>query len=337
MKYLITALAAAAMLAGSSPGALAQQVNITAHTGAQGGMYMETVVVWADLWNKQIPNLRVSPILGSSVGNALKLNNEAKGNDMLGVIGTPEAVAAKTGTGAFKERAPNGLHDIRTLYRYNVVSYFKVLARGDALPAGVTSFRGLLDKKPRLRWVFHERGNVGQTVADRVLAGYGVSAANFLSWGGSTTYVSHAAMGEQMINGQADVALEAARAPASFTLDMDASVKNLKWLTHEPAALDKVAAASGGSLLRGILPTGIYRTQPGPYESVGYDHIVLVHKNMSDEVAYNLTRLVLTHAERFGNAIPALKSFDPKVVCKDVGPWPLHPGAERACRETGNL
>jgi len=336
MRHLATAATFAAVLAASSTGALAQK-NITAHTGAQGGMYMETVVVWADMWNNEFKDMRVSPILGSAVGNALKLNNEAKGDDMMGVVGTPDAVFAKTGTGPFKDRAPNGLNDIRTLFRYNVISYFKVLARGDALPAGVTTFKELLEKKPKLRWVFHDRGNVGQIVADQVLAAYGVSPAEFQKWGGSTTFISHTAMSEQMINGQADVAFAATRQPAAWVLDMDASVKNLKWLPLDAAVLDKVAKDSGGGLVRTVMPKESYKTQPAPYDSVGNDHIVIVNKNMSDGVAYNLTKHALVNADKIGNAVAALKTFDPKAVCKDVGPWPLHPGAEKACKEVGGL
>ena len=289
------------------------------------------------MWNNQLKDIRVSPILGGAVGNALKVNNEAKGDDMFGVVGTADAVNAEAGTAELKERAPNGMHDIRTLFRYNVPSYFMVLARGDALPAGVTTFKELLEKKPKLKFVFHERGNVGQMVAERVLASHGVPVSELQKWASSATFISHTSMSEQMVNGQADVAFAATRQPAAWVLDMDASVKNLKWLPLDEAAMVKVEKESGGGIFRALMAKQSYKTQPGPFATVANDHIVIVNKNMSDDVAYNLTKIALQNKDRIASAVPAMMTFDLKSVCKDVGPWPLHPDAEKACKEVGGL
>lgn len=40
-----------------------QKITIIAHTGAVGGLYMEPITVWAEMWRKELPGVDVSQYL----------------------------------------------------------------------------------------------------------------------------------------------------------------------------------------------------------------------------------------------------------------------------------
>jgi len=334
MKRLHTlALAAICVLIGSIA-AQAKDYNVTAHAGSRGGLYMETLVVFANLWKEKLPNVKVSPILGGSVGNAMKINS-AKPNEAIGIADTYISIIGSSGEGAFKKRAPGGLKNINVLFRYNAPSYTKVLGRRSTLPKGVNTMAELIAAKPGLRWAFHERGNVGQIMGQLTIEAYGATLEDLKKWGGSVTFLSHTGMTQLMINGQTDIVMGATRQPAAWMLDMDASVRDLVWL---PLADDKIAKivreAKGGFINKAEPPTA-YKSLTKPYPSFADDHILMVPKAMDEELAYALTKTALKYPDVMRKAIAAMKDFGPPASCKGTGAFPMHPGAARACKEMG--
>jgi TRAP-type uncharacterized transport system substrate-binding protein len=67
---------------------------------------------------------------------------------------------------------------------------------------------------------------------------------------------------------------------------------------------------------------------------VAIDHIVFVHEGMDEDLAYRMTKAVISDTAKVGNAVPALKTFDAKVAGTKTG-IPLHKGAMRAYKELG--
>ena len=320
-------------LASPSP-AVAQE--ITAHAGGKGGLYMETLVVWSDIWNKKLEGVTVSPILGGSVSNALRVNAAKDPNKEIGVNDTYTSTEAVAGTGKFAERAADGLHNIRALYRFNAPSYGKVWIRKDALPEGVTTFGELLAKKPDLRWAFQERGNIAETTGSLMIGAYDVTYDDLKDWGGSVTFISFAGASELMVNGQADIILTGSRHPAAWLLDIDSSV-DVVWLPLEPEAIAKLKKNSNDGMISVTEPADTYRSIKEPYKTVASDHIIIVHKDMDEELAYKLTKTALDNTEQMKNAVGAMKDFTPAEACNGTGAFELHPGAVRACKEAGAL
>jgi hypothetical protein len=69
---------------------------------------------------------------------------------------------------------------------------------------------------------------------------------------------------------------------------------------------------------------------------VAINNILVSHDGVSEEIAYQMTKLMFDNLERLGNAHSAAKDITLETAAKDL-PIPLHPGAERFYKEVGAL
>ena len=103
-----------------------------------------------------------------------------------------------------------------------------------------------------------------------------------------------------MIDGHADVTIAIVRVPAAYVLDMDASIKGMKWLALEPETIDRMVEEYG--YIRGYHPGADYATLGKDIPSVAFDHLVFVHEDMDEELAYQLTKVIISDPERVGKS-----------------------------------
>jgi TRAP transporter TAXI family solute receptor len=311
----------------------AQNRQITFNTGAVGGLYMEPGVIWADQWEKAIPGLKVSCVLGGSMANVLVVPRAADPNSQVGIADSISAFTSIKGTGEFATRAPQGIKNLRALWRFNVISYAHVLARPEVVPAGVTSLKDLLAKNPKIRIALKVRGS-GDEILFRQMCQYlGYTYADLEKKGARISFNNPADISSLLIDGHADLTVGIVRIPASYVLDMDASIPNLKWLDIGKDVVDKLAKEG---YIAGNHPTGAYSSlKQNNYYTVGQDHIVFVQEKMDTDLVYRMVKAVLADPDRV-KSIAALKTFDAKAACTDTI-YPLHPGAEKAFREAGYL
>jgi hypothetical protein len=68
--------------------------------------------------------------------------------------------------------------------------------------------------------------------------------------------------------------------------------------------------------------------------TVGMGTVIMVHKDMSDDVAYTLTKLTNEMKDRLPAIHKSMEVFNPAVAWKDQ-PVPLHPGAIKYYKEKG--
>lgn len=330
----VTFAATIGLLLATNPAA-AQQRDITGYAGSVGGLYMETMAVWVDLWEREIDGVNITPVLGGGTTNPFHVAAEPP-NSSIGITDTISTVDAWEGTGDIGKRAPDGLRNLRALFRFNALSYSAFGARGGVIPEGVETLGELLEKKPSLTWAFMQRGNPGELTARRILGAYDVDLEDLRSWGGSYSLNPHAEIASLMIDGHADIFMVHTRAPAAFMLDMDASISNLTFLPIDEEILDKVRNDYGG-YVKVQHPAEHYSSIEDPFPTLASDHLVFVHEDMDEELAYQLTKVALENDEVMQNALGSMSTFAAEEACTDTGSFPLHPGAERACREMNLL
>ncbi len=330
LDRLVPALALLALLLAPQAPAMAQTQSITFHTGAVGGLYMEPGVIWAAQWEKAIPNLKVSVVLGGSTTNPITVSR-GQANAVVGIADTVSAYDVQIGGGEYKQRFPQGIKTLRALWRFNVQSWSHIVARPEAIPAGVKTVGQLLQRKPTLRWVFKVRGSADETLANRILGLQGVSYKDLEAWGGKISFNNPTDSARMMIDGHADILVATGRVPAAYLLEMDASIKDMKWLGIDSDKADQLVKQYGYA--RGVHPQGSYSTLKEQVVGVNTDHVVFVPEGMSEDLAYRMTKAVMSDPDKV-KVIAALKPFDPKVVWSDTL-FPLHPGAARAYQELG--
>ena len=328
-KWLICLLISFLILFGGITNA--QEYSITWHTGAVGGLYMEPAVIWAEQLQKALPNLTISVILGSIIGNPIEVS-EADPNTAIGIdhnLGLRQVIS---GEGQYKDKE---LTNLRALWRFNVPSYTHILARPGVIPEGIKTFGEFIKTKPAFRLAVKVRGSGGEDFTRRLLEYYGVTYDDIAKWGGSVSFNNPNDIAALMIDGHADISTEHCRVPAAAILDMDASIKGLTWVPIEEDALNYLVEKYGYGY--GIHPTEYYTSMKGleePYISGLQDHIVFMREESDEELVYNIVKTIMLEPEMIKNAIPAFESFDPSVAGKETT-IPLHEGAKRAYKELG--
>ncbi|WP_249975785.1 TAXI family TRAP transporter solute-binding subunit [Vreelandella olivaria] len=338
MYHLKTITAAGLTLAATLPAshtAMAQNEPITAYAGSVGGLYMEVMSVWISQWETDIEGLDISAVSGGGTTNPFHISR-SQPNQAVGLTDTITSADAMEGTGDIGDRAPEGLRNLRALVRLNALSYSSFLTRKSLLPEGVTTLGELLEQQPSMRWAFLQRGNPGELTGRRFLETYGSSFEELAEWGGRTSFNPQGEHSSLMIDGHVDVSMVMTRVPAAFMLDIDASIRDLVWLAIEEEMVDQLVESYGG-YIKTEYPADFYDSLSEPFVTAAVDHVLFVHEDMDDELAYQLTHTVLENAEAMRNSLQSMSEFYPDVICHDTGQFDLHPGAERACMELGYL
>jgi TRAP transporter TAXI family solute receptor len=309
----------------------AKDYTLTFHAGAVGGLYMEPSVAWADQLMAAIPGLKISCIVGGAATNPIIV---ARGNpnEVLGMTDPITGMDAANGTGEYAKRLPGGTKALRALWRINVTSWTHILARPDVVPEGVTTLGQLLEKNPKLRVLSKPRGTGDEILVQRLFESYGYSYDDLKAKGMSITFNSPSDMGTLMIDGHADVAISTARTPAAYILDMESSIADMRWLALDKLNAEKLRDKYG--YIMGFQPAGSYASLKHDNLSVAIDHIVIVNENMDEELAYQITKVVMSNPDKVRAAVPAFKTFDVKVAGQATV-LPLHKGAIRAYEELG--
>jgi TRAP transporter TAXI family solute receptor len=158
------------------------------------------------------------------------------------------------------------------------------------------------------------------------------------------------------VNGLApsDVAQKKASLPETVDGMKDGSIKAMFWSGGLPTAGVKDLFASLGNKVRflpltaelpklqskygdayqstTIAPTA-YGTQAA-VESISVPNVLVVHEDMSDDLAYKLVKLIITDSEELAKVHPEAKNITVDTAAK-TGEIPLHPGAKKALTELG--
>lgn len=318
-----------------SHSAMAQNEPITAYAGSVGGLYMEVMSVWVSQWEAAMDGLDISAVSGGGTTNPFHISR-SQPNQAVGLTDTITTADAMEGTGDIGDRAPDGLRNLKALVRLNALSYSSFLTRKSLLPEGVSTLGELLEEKPSIRWAFLQRGNPGELTGRRFLEAYGSSFEELTEWGGRTSFNPQGEHSSLMIDGHVDVSMVMTRVPAAFMLDIDASVRDLVWLTIEEEIVDQLVENYGG-YIKTEFPADFYNSLSEPFVTASVDHVLFVHEDMDEELAYQLTLTVLENAESMRNSLQSMSEFYPDVICQDTGQFELHSGAERACTELGHL
>lgn len=117
--------------------------------------------------------------------------------------------------------------------------------------------------------------------------------------------------------------------------EVDAAVGGIRALPLEDNAATKAAFA------KHFPPAYIEMVQPRPGLAgiatptpiMTYDGIMTTHAGVSEELVYNVTKLLHDNAEALAKGTPVLAAFAPAKMAKKTDPIQYHPGAIRFYRE----
>jgi TRAP transporter TAXI family solute receptor len=161
--------------------------------------------------------------------------------------------------------------------------------------------------------------------ARAVLAAAGLSYADL----GKVEYLPFAESVELIKNRQLDATLQSAGLGVASIRDLATSLP----ITVVAVPADVVAKV-GAPYFAATIPAGTYEGQTADVATAAVGNFLVTRDGVSDDTAYQMTRLLFENLDQLAAAHAAAKAIDPAKAV-DGMPIPLHPGAERYYREKG--
>ena len=149
---------------------------------------------------------------------------------------------------------------------------------------------------------------------------------------GRVEFLPYAESVELIKNRQLDATLQSSGLGMAAIRDL-ASTMPVTFVEIPAAVVEKIES---DAYQAGVIPAGTYDGQDADVPTVAITNILVSHEKVSDEVAYQMTKLMFDNLSALGNAHSAAKDIKLENAPKNL-PIPLHPGAERFYKEAGVL
>ncbi|MCR5085343.1 MAG: TAXI family TRAP transporter solute-binding subunit [Succinivibrionaceae bacterium] len=197
---------------------------------------------------------------------------------------------------------------------------------------GIDTLEKLVEKKHPVKIVIKKNGTLGELSAEKVFEAAGASLDDVAKWGGTVEKTGGDAIKSGLQDDLYDMTIDHIGAGQSNTTEL--------CLTHDMVDIqlsDKTLAnlVSMGYDYITVEPN-TWNGQDKAIKTVGSQQLILVSSTMDDSVAYALAKAVCENASDLGDAVAAMKYFDPKVAgSKTITGVPVHPGAAAYYQEKG--
>jgi TRAP transporter TAXI family solute receptor len=285
-------------------------------------------VLFNDIWMDKIPGVNLSVLEGGAVANLRAVN---RGTAQIGWGFGPDFVDAVKGTGSFV--TDGKLENIRILgATYPVWWYFMV---PDA--SRILTFDHIIDAAGTLRLSpGPTAGGTGPTIIDRLMRVRGTTYDQLKAKGMRVSYVSYADAGNMIRDNLLDIVFLAGAPAVPAISEVDRTVP-MRAIPIPEEVLRGLAAKGFGYSIDRPLPAGTYGRQTYEVPTVTQPGILVVHKDLSDELVYQLTGYLWENMERIRREQPVrgnMMSLETALEgVLDINH--LHPGALRFYREQG--
>lgn len=149
---------------------------------------------------------------------------------------------------------------------------------------------------------------------------------------GKVEFLPYAESVELIKNRQLDATLQSSGLGMAAIRDLASTMK----ISFVAIPADVTAKIDNAAYEAATIPAGTYDGQDADVPTVAITNILVTHEGVSDEVAYQMTKLMFDNLGRLGTAHSAAKDIKLDTAAKNL-PIPLHPGAERFYKEAGAL
>ncbi|MGV8842078.1 MAG: TAXI family TRAP transporter solute-binding subunit [Pseudomonas sp.] len=149
---------------------------------------------------------------------------------------------------------------------------------------------------------------------------------------GKVEFLPFAESVELIKNRQLDATLQSAGLGMAAIRDLAATME----LNYIAIPADITANVGNPAYQPAVIPAGTYDGQDADVPTVAITNILVTHSGVSDEIAYQMTKLMFENLDRLSSAHSAAKDITLEGATKGL-PIPLHPGAERYYKEVGAL
>lgn len=298
-------------------GALAQQTNIAIATGGTGGVYYPMGGGMANVLSKYLPGMQATArVTGGSVDNLKLIGSD---QSEVGFSMVDAALNAAQGEDKFKD----GKLDVRTL----MVLYPNRMHVVSIEGAGIEKLSDLKGKRVSTG----SPGGATEVMAFRVIEAAGLDRDKDMKRERLGVAESVNALKDRKI----DAFFWVGGLPTAAVTDLGATpgVK-IKMVDHADV-VEKMNAKYGAIYATDVIPAKTYPGQDKDNKIAVVQNILVVGKNMSDKVAYDIAKTLYEKRDEVALAHSEAKaiSLDKQNNKNTTIPW--HPGAMKYFTEQG--
>jgi uncharacterized protein len=297
-----------------------QDNNLTITTGAQGGSWYPIGGAIADAMNKEIEDINVSSVPGGGTSNPKAV---VGGKADIGFSYNSTLVSAENGTDPYDEKL-EGLRAVAKIYDMA----WHVITPADS---GITSFNDIAESEMKVNWAPNKKGTGDEWIANKVIEEYGFSYEDIESWGGKINFVSISDGLSLLRDGHINLYSAHTLPPQSSFIEATMAVDS-NFLSIDDDIIKSLNDKHG--LVEVVIPAGTYEGQNQDVKTVTMPMIVFTREDVSEDVIYNLTKLLHEQSEKLSTVHQVFTNYNVETAWKDTG-VDLHPGAEKYYKEIG--
>lgn len=287
------------------------QTFITFGTGSPGGTYYPLGGAMADLWTRLVEDIdATAESTAASVENCRLTGSDEV---QLGMAMGDVAFKAYNGQVQFE----NDKQPIKALF-----SMYPAPQHFISIDPEIKSVADLKGKRVSV----DAPGSGCETMARLIIEAAGMTYDDM-----RVSYYSQPEAAQAIKDRNIDALFWNFSYPGSAVQEVTA-VRDVFFVPIEQEIIDKLTAEYG-YYIAGVIPAGTYKGQDMDVPTIQVGNDVVVNENVSEEVAYLLTKTLFENAEELHNVHPSAKLFLPENGVKTA--IPLHPGAAKYFEEVG--
>lgn len=316
MKHISKVILVASSIIATSTMANADQF-LRMVSGPAGGSWYPLGAKIMQTMQAQIKGTATSNTSGGGISNVLSVNG---GDAEIGWSYAHTIANGYAGKGKFKKPTKD-IRYFATLYP----ATFQVAVRADSK---IQTFEDMKDAnispgKPK--WT-------GTAFCESIFKEYGFDFNTIKKNGGVVHSVGYTESVALMKDGQADVFMAATSVPQASFIELENS-PGIRFIGLPKNRIDNIVKNNPGYIY-GNIPASAYKSLNKDVPSLGIVTSMIVHKDLSDEMVYKMTKVFWDNHGTFAE----VKSIWNKVKFADAlngAAVPIHPGAAKYYKEKG--
>lgn len=313
-KWVAAGAAVTFTLSAAAMAAAPAFINIL--TGGTSGVYYPIGVALSQLYDTGIEGSKTSVQATKASVENLNLLQSGRGELAL-ALGDSVAAAYQGDIDAGFKKPLDKIRVIAAAYP----NYIQIVANKES---GIKTLADLKGK----------RISVGAPKSGTELNARSIFKAAGLSYEdmGKVEFLPYAESVELIKNRQLDATLQSSGLGMAAIRDLAATMA----INFVEIPQEVIAKINNPAYQHGVIPASTYEGQTTDVSTVAIQNLLVTQSSVSDDLAYQMTKLMFEHLDRLGNAHSAAKAISLDNATKNL-PIPLHPGAERYYKEVGAL
>lgn len=316
-KYIL-ALTAGTLLAGA---AIAEDEMITIGSGNTVGIYYAASSAVAKLYNTKRDDYQKWIVTVASEGSKENINNVLNGQHDFGLAQANSLYKATHSIAPWEGETHNNLRAVLSLYTEELT----IVAAQDAKIHTLSDLKGK-------RINIGAPGSSSQESGRRLITSAGISLDDV-----TIIEEPQSKSSDLLENRKIDAYFFMVGNPSMAVRDASAGKRSVRLIPLEQSIINKAISESpevDASFISMEYYPKIGNTEP--VQTIGVPAVLFTHTKMSEETVYQVVKEVMTNLDLFRRQHPVLADLTAAEM-SDISAIPLHPGAVRYFKETGQL